>query len=419
MTKVAASVCLIGLMISTTANAHHPGGVGNTTGVGPIFTISAATLEQGHAALGLWYEYARLSGLSDAQLITAAGQHIHAHSIKTIESAVAAFAYGITNDLMVSVRAPINRCTDIREGHHSHGPEGNTVDFRGDSTGFGDMTALGQWRFYNNIITQTQAALLFGVKAPTGTTNLDDINGELFETEFQPGTGSWDWLLGAAFTQQFGAWSFDTNVLYVGVSTGAQQTNMGDRFSYNAAVSYRLMGAVNDPRNAFAHAGHSHNPSVLKAPVTVPRPSFALDAIFEINGEWHDKQTVAGVVDQNSGGNVIYLGPGLRATYDRFSAYTLIGLPIVNHMNGLQSKSDYGTDRHVLRVLNIWVSENAMMSAVGTKRTSVFALRMSAFGGKVDIDHTNDPTTNLVVAIQGCRRTGTEAGGTSEGPRRH
>jgi hypothetical protein len=36
-----------------------------------------------------------------------------------------------------------------------------------------------------------------------------------------------------------------------------------------------------------------------------------------------------------------YLGPGLRATYDRFSAYTLIGLPIVNHMNGLQSKSDY------------------------------------------------------------------------------
>lgn len=113
MTKVAASVCLIGLMISTTANAHHPGGVGNTTGVGPIFTISAATLEQGHAALGLWYEYARLSGLSDAQLITAAGQHIHAHSIKTIESAVAAFAYGITNDLMVrcvppSTAAPIS-----------------------------------------------------------------------------------------------------------------------------------------------------------------------------------------------------------------------------------------------------------------------------------------------------------------------
>ena len=85
------------------------------------------------------------------------------------------------------------------------------------------------------------------------------MEGALFETEFQPGTGSWDWLLGAAFTQQFGSWSFDTNVLYVGVSTGAQQTNMGDRFFYNAAVSYRLLGAVNDPRNAFAHAGHTHN----------------------------------------------------------------------------------------------------------------------------------------------------------------
>ena len=60
-----------------------------------------------------------------------------------------------------------------------------------------------------------------------------------------------------------------------------------------------------------------------------------------VRGEWHDKQTVAGVVDQNSGGNVIYVGPGLRATYDRFSAYTLVGVPVVNHMNGLQSKSDY------------------------------------------------------------------------------
>ena len=338
---VAVPACLITLMITTAANAHHPGGVGNTSGAGPIFTISAATLEQGHAALGLWYEYSRLSGLSDAQLITAASKHIHAHSIKTIESAVAAFAYGITNDLMVSIRAPNNRRVDIREGHHSHGPAGNTVDYRGNSTGFGDMTALAQWRFYNNITSRTQAAVLFGVKAPTGTTNVRDVEGTLFETEFQPGTGSWDWLVGAAFTQQFGSWSFDTNVLYVGVSTGAQQTNMGDRFFYNAAVSYRLLGAVNDPRNALAHAGHTHNTSVLKAPVAAPRPAFALDAILEINGEWHDRQTIAGVVDENSGGNVIYLAPGLRATYDRFSAYTLVGLPIVNHMNGLQSKSDY------------------------------------------------------------------------------
>jgi hypothetical protein len=61
----------------------------------------------------------------------------------------------------------------------------------------------------------------------------------------------------------------------------------------------------------------------------------------ELNGEWHDHQKVAGVIDPNSGGNTVYLAPGLRATYDRFSSFALVGVPIANHMNGLQSKPDY------------------------------------------------------------------------------
>ena len=43
-------------------------------------------------------------------------------------------------------------------------------------------------------------------------------------------------------TQRFGAWSFDANVLYVLATKGAQQTDLGDRFQYNAAISYRLTG---------------------------------------------------------------------------------------------------------------------------------------------------------------------------------
>src|SRR5262245_35576988 len=182
--RVALSACIGTLILTTPAFAHHPGGGSNTGGAGPVITIPATTLEEGHFSMAVWYEYARLGGLSDAALIDAAAKHIHAHSIKTIESAVAAFAYGVTDNFTIALRAPINRRTDIREGHHSHGPEGNTVDYRGDSMGFGDVTLLGQWRFLNNIAAQTQAAVLFGIKAPTGTTNLFDQNGELFETEF-------------------------------------------------------------------------------------------------------------------------------------------------------------------------------------------------------------------------------------------
>ena len=79
-------------------------------------------------------------------------------------------------------------------------PDG--INRRGNSAGFGDVTLLGQYRFHNNAQTGTSAAVLFGFKAPTGSTNQRDAAGELFEAEFQPGSGSWDGLLGAAFTKR-------------------------------------------------------------------------------------------------------------------------------------------------------------------------------------------------------------------------
>ena len=51
---------------------------------------------------------------------------------------------------------------------------------RGNTSGFGDVTVLGQYRFLNNQASGTQAAVLFGVKAPTGATNLVDPFGEIF-----------------------------------------------------------------------------------------------------------------------------------------------------------------------------------------------------------------------------------------------
>ena len=171
------------------------------------------------------------AGSAMPQLIAAAGKHIHAHSIGTIQSPIASASYGVTDDFMVSVRMPWVNRTDIREGHHAHGP-GGVVTTRSTiaatRSGFGDVTVLGQWRFLNNTATRTEAAFLFGVKAPTGATDRLDAQGLLFETEFQPGSGSWDLLLGGAFTQRFGAWSFDANVLGIIAGRGAQDTNLGE-----------------------------------------------------------------------------------------------------------------------------------------------------------------------------------------------
>ena len=336
------------LMISP-ALAHHPGGASNTGGAGPIVTISASTLEAGHGAIAFLYEYLAFSGLGDADLIAAAGKHIHAHSIGTIQSASLGAAYGVTDDFMVSVRIPWVLRTDIREGHHEHLPGGivsNTVDDRGDSSGFGDVTVLGQYRFLNNQASRTEAAFLFGVKAPTGATDRIDQQGLLFEAEFQPGSGSWDFMLGTAFTQRFGAWSFDVNVLGVLVGTGTQDTKLGDRFLYNAAVSYRLVGYTAPeqhaslPSSALAHGpvSHRHAHPLETIPAT---PQWTVDAILELNGEWHDFETTSGVRDPNSGGHVLLLSPGVRIARGAFSGFATFGIPIVNEMNGLQSKTRY------------------------------------------------------------------------------
>ncbi|MEA2870823.1 MAG: hypothetical protein QOH67_799 [Hyphomicrobiales bacterium] len=329
--------------------AHHPGGTSNTGGAGPIITISASTLEAGHGAVAFLYEYIKFGGLGDRDLIDAAGKHIHAHSINTIQTASFGAAYGITDDLMVSIRAPWVNRTDIREGHHAHlagGVVNNTVDYRGDSSGFGDVTFLAQYRFINNRATRTEAAFLFGLKAPTGATNRIDQQGALFETEFQPGSGSWDPMLGAAFTQRFGAWSFDANVLAVMAGRGTQDTKLGDRFLYNAALSYRVVGHTEPsappslPSSVLSHGPvphrHAHPLDKIPAP-----PEWTVDAILELNGEWHDFESTSGVRDPNSGGHVLLLSPGFRIARGGFSGFASFGIPIVNDMNGLQSKTGY------------------------------------------------------------------------------
>lgn len=234
------------LFLTAPAEAHHPGGGGNTGSGGPINTISADTLSEGLIATSIRYEFIRLGQLSDSDLLAAANRGTHAHSLRSIDSMSLSVAYGITNDLTLAVRAAGVRRSDIREpggdmlsgGHMgmmnssemSSLMSGDGINRRGNSAGFGDVTMLGQYRFHNNAQTGTSAAVLFGFKAPTGSTSQRDAFGRLFEAEFQPGSGSWDGLIGAAFTKRTGRWSFDVSGLYYLISTGTQNTNLGAAF---------------------------------------------------------------------------------------------------------------------------------------------------------------------------------------------
>lgn len=354
-------------VLVTPAYAHHPG-VGGGSSSGPINTISAGTLDEGQISAAVRYEFIRLGQLSDTDLLTAASQGNHAHAMRSIESATLSVAYGVTNDFTVSVRLPGVRRSGIRQpadsedmlsGGHMSGMDSMSmsslmspggINARGNSSGFSDVTLLGQYRFHQNAAAGFEAAVLFGFKAPTGSTRERDNNGQLFEAEFQPGSGSFDGLIGAAVTKRFGRWSLDASGLYMLIGKGTQSTDLGDRFLFGAGVSYRLVGPIGSAKEielhdkcqkeqnrlqefCLYHANHDHR-DMMKTPYT-------LDLVLEFNGEWHDKQRILGVADPNSGGTTVYLSPGLRVGVDRFSGFVSVGVPVINQHNGVQSKPDF------------------------------------------------------------------------------
>jgi hypothetical protein len=328
----AAPALAAALAFASPAIAHHPAGPGNTGASGPINTISAATLGQGRLVVGVTFEYISLGGLSDKELIRAAERaheeesDEHAHSMGSIVSPSLGIAYGLTNDLMLSLRLPYVERNDIREAHQHHHDEPAELHFRGDSAGVGDVSAIAQWRFLENRSSGTAAAVLVGVKAPTGETHEEDADDQEFEAEFLAGSGSWDGHFGLALSQRAGAWSFDASGLYTAVGEGQQQTDLGDRISYGVSASYRAMGGAVAAHGHAAHeSAHTHDTA---------GPAIDLD------GEWSERQTIAGVEDPNSGGHTLYVAPGVRFSQDLWSGFVSVGVPVVRDVNGIQSEPE-------------------------------------------------------------------------------
>jgi len=324
---------LLGLLLLCAAGnalADHPtAGFGQGT-AGPVTTIQASTIPQGSWSLGIRMEFVKFSVFSDAELeqFAAAGEEVD--STDYLLSPFLGAAYGVTDDITLSFNIPYAFRKDIREGHLDGGtPE---VEAEGDSGGVGDTTLLAQYRFLDRPERGVEAAFLAGLKIPTGKTSERTAGDERFEAEHQPGSGSWDPLAGIALTKRLGFWSLDANLLYTLATKGSQDTDLGDLFNYNAAVSFRVGG---EDSGAHSHDGVPHHPHGSHSHI-------ALDLILEANGEWRGKQKVAGVRDDDSGGTLLYLSPGVRLTAgERCWGYLSVGIPVHEAPNGVQHEIDY------------------------------------------------------------------------------
>jgi hypothetical protein len=292
-----------------------------------INTESGATLPQGRLAVGGRAQYVNFDTLPDQEMLD---QGI-GHGTESLLNVPLSIFYGVTDNFTVGVRLlPYVRRSDIRvsaghdhdHGHgHGHGQEDDEIERAGSADGLGDTILLGQYRFFQPSPMQ-HASVLFGVKAPTGRTGAKTRQGTRFDAIVQPGTGSWDGLAGLAYSYWFPPFAFDSSILYTLTTEGSQQTELGDVFDYNFALSYRIGGG--DPGVFYGE-----------------QEALRWDLVAEINGEWRDQTKIASL-EHGHGGNVVYVSPGIRlSSKKRWSAAVSVGIPVIKDLDPLEFEPDY------------------------------------------------------------------------------
>ena len=298
--------------VSAPAHADHPVAGGSVSGSGPIVTTSAETPAPGSLAAGIQATLTRPDSYDDAELIAFAAQHVEAHTTDFNLRFNASLAYGLSDHLAVSANLPLIRRDDLRGGRHGHasGASTNGVEDLGTVSGLGDLSLMAQYVLADRHEQGWALAILAGLKLPTGSTTEAADDGERLETEHQPGTGSWDPLLGLAAQKRWGATSLHGSVLYQVSSRGSQDTRLGDRLNLNAALVFDLS---REPEHEEPeHQDHG-----------------GLALVLETNYEREGPQEIAGTVDDESGGEILWLSPGLRfAPAAGWSAGLSAGVPV-------------------------------------------------------------------------------------------
>ena len=302
------------LACSSSALASHMASTTLSTGSHTsINTESAVPLPATAWSLAVRYEEQQFDRLSDDTILSLAEADPDAdlHSVEAVKTTLFNVSYGFSENVTLSLSLPFVERTDIRAPHLHEEDNELEVEREGDSSGIGDAKLFGHWRFAKGENHST--SLIFGISAPTGKDDDTSPEGEMYEQEFQPGSGSWDPLLGIAYSRSFGRIGLDASTTYNLVSEGSQQTDLGDWVTYNAGVSYLLN----------------------------PDPGLQWRLVVEANGLWRDKLNQDGEDERNAGGHWLNLAPGIVAGGENWSVFVNVALPVVNDPGGDQDEQDY------------------------------------------------------------------------------
>ena len=145
--------------------------------------------------VGFAYEYINQDRISVGASRSFVGAIPERHDeVQTINQRnILSLDYGVTGRMMLSVQIPFVH----REHSHIHHEAGQDL---WESWNFGGLGDIAMSAEYTLPIRSTEMAsyinVLAGVKFPTGITDMKNAQGELAEVAIQPGTGSYDGIVG-------------------------------------------------------------------------------------------------------------------------------------------------------------------------------------------------------------------------------
>ncbi len=185
--------------------------------------------------------------------------------------------------------------------------------------GLGDITLLGKYRVYRkNLPGGTSGlSLLGGIELPTGRSGDSDAEGKV-PRNLQVGSGSWDPIVGVAYSTVSLEDEWDFNLTYQ-FNTEAHNFEFGDTLKYNIAYLRRIW------------------------PKELPEEGVytPLFAVLELNGVWNQRNRDESGSVTASGGNTIFLSPGFQMITKHYIAETSIQIPVLQKLNGTQVETDY------------------------------------------------------------------------------
>ncbi len=273
-----------------------------------ITTPTASTMGKGSASVGFLFEHQRYNKIpaADAHALHHAGHDVHGKNHE--ESYQLSLGYGLLDNLDVFLVAPVvsRSSTEI----HSH--SGLGADER--ATGIGDARLVGKYRLWDQ---GADAALLLGVKAPTGETSDKSGTGGKFEPELQPGSGAWDVQTGFAISKGFNRYISASGAFqYIYRGEGAQEFDAGDLFRFDVGISHALR-----PLGEYPNAS----------------------LVLELHNQWalRDRSRESDSV-LDSGGTTILLSPGISADLTpNVSAFFALPFPVYQNLGGQHEELDY------------------------------------------------------------------------------